>query len=60
MSKKFPKDRNVVVCYSINQNKVRYATRVDEFLGETCLPFMAGVLTVLGFFTPLIYIIQHH
>ena len=60
MSKKFPKDTHVVVCYSITQNKVRYATNVDEFLGETCLPFMAGVLTVLGFFTPLIYIIQHH
>ena len=60
MSKKFPKDRDVVVCYSINQNKVRYATRVDELLVETYLPFMAGMLTVLGFFTPLIYIIQHH
>lgn len=60
MSKKFPKDTPVVTCYSINQNKVRYATSVDEFLGETCLPFMAGVLIVLGFFTPLIYIIQHY
>ena len=51
---------NVAICYSINQYEVRYASRGDEFLGETCLPFMAGVLTVLGFFTPLIYIIQHH
>lgn len=60
MSKKFPKDTHVVTCYSITQHEIRYATRVDELLVETCLPFMTGVLTVLGFFTPLIYIVQHH
>lgn len=56
MLKKRPKD--IDLANSSESYKLRYATNIDEFLGETCLPFMAGLLTVLGTFIPLSYFIQ--